>query len=223
MKNNNIYVSVSTDPVKEYSKVVEYAKNLQGIADMIHCDVKDGIFVSSKNFDAGLTRNINQNCLTMLDVHLMCKEPLKMIDDYLKAGANIVTIHYEAFEDKNDIVLALDKIKSAKALAGLAIKPETEIKDVKMFLHDFDIILVLGVEPGMSGQKFIPSVIDKIKLLDQIREKNDFKYKIEVDGGVSEENAQELISLGVDILVSGSFVYKSQNRKATIEKLKANR
>lgn len=220
MKNNNLYVSVSTDPVKEYQKVVEYAKSLQGIADLIHCDVKDGIFVSSKNFDAGLTRNINQNCLTMLDVHLMCKEPLRMIDEYLKAGANIITIHYEAFEDKNDIVLALNKIKSVNALAGLAIKPETEVKEVKMFLHDFDIILVLGVQPGASGQKFIPSVLDKIKLLDQIRDKNDFKFKIEVDGGVSEENSQELISVGADILVSGSFIFKAQNRKNAIEKLK---
>ncbi len=217
---NNIYVSVSTDPIKEYQKVVEYAKSLQGIADLIHCDVKDGVFVSSKNFDAGLTRNINQNCLTMLDVHLMCSEPLKMIDDYLKAGANIVTIHYEAFEDKNDIVLALNKLKDAKALAGLAIKPETEIKEIKMFLHDFDIILVLGVQPGASGQKFIPSALDKIKLLDEIREKNDFKFKIEVDGGVSVDNAQELISAGADILVSGSFIYKAQDRQAAINSLK---
>ncbi len=220
---NNIYVSVSTDPIKEYQKVVEYAKSLQGKADLIHCDVKDGIFVSSKNFDAGLTRNINQNCLTMLDVHLMCKEPLKMIDDYLKAGANIVTVHYEAFEDKNDIVLALDKIKSAKALAGLAINPETEIKDIKMFLHDFDVILVLGVEPGASGQKFIASALDKIKLLDQIREKNDFKYKIEVDGGVSIDNSQELISAGADILVSGSFIFKAQNKESAINSLKKDK
>ncbi len=215
-----VYISVSTDPIKEYQKVVEYAKSLQGIADFIHCDVKDGKFVSSKNFDAGLVNNINQNCLTMLDVHLMCSEPMKMIDDYLKAGANIITIHYEAFSDKNDIMIALNKIKQAKALAGIAIRPETEVKDIKMFLHDFDIVLVLGVEPGASGQKFIPSTLDKIVLLNSLREQNDFKYKIEVDGGVCLENVQELVNAGGDILVSGNYVFKATNRKQAIESLK---
>ncbi len=216
----NIYVSVSTDPIKEYQKTVEYAKSLQGIADFIHCDVKDGIFVSSKNFDSALANNINQNCLTMLDVHLMCSEPLKLVDEYLKAGANIVTIHYEAFENKNDIVLALEKIKDYKALAGLAIRPETEIKEIKMFLHDFDVILVLGVEPGASGQKFIPETMQKIKLLDDLRQQNNFKFKIEVDGGVGLDNAEDIIDSGADILVSGNYVFKAHDRLDAINKLK---
>ena len=216
----DVYISVSTDPVQERQKVVEYAKNLQGIADFIHCDVKDGIFVSSKNFDADLASNINANCLTMLDVHLMCKEPYKMIDSYLKSGANIVTIHYEAFADKNQIISAVNKIKFANALCGIAIRPETEVKHIKMFLYAFDVVLVLGVEPGASGQKFIPQTLEKIKQLDAFRKENDYNYKIEVDGGVCEENAEEIINAGGDILVSGNFVFKAEDREEAINKLK---
>ena len=122
-----IYVSVSLDPVREYHKALEYAKSLQGVADFLHCDVMDGQFVKDKNFDAGICNNINQNCLTMLDVHLMCQEPQYIIDDYLNAGANIVTVHYEAFEDKNDIVDVARKIRDASALAGISIKPQTKL------------------------------------------------------------------------------------------------
>ena len=215
----HIYVSVSADPVREYHKVLEYAKSLQGIADFLHCDVMDGEFVSDKNLDAGIVNNINQNCLTMLDVHLMCNEPLKMIDSYLKAGANILTIHYEAFQNKNDIVLALEKIKSAGALAGLSIKNETRVKDIKMFLHDFDVILLMSVEPGASGQKFMPDTLEKIKQLVKLREQNGYTYKIEVDGGINPDVSPEIINAGADILVSGSYIYKSQDRAAAIASL----
>lgn len=216
----NVYVSVSTDPVQERQKVLEYAKSLQGIADFIHCDVKDGIFVSSKNFDADLVANINSHSLTMLDVHLMCKEPYKMIDGYLKAGANIVTIHYEAFADKNQIIASVNKIKNANALCGIAIRPETEVKNIKMYLYAFDVILVLGVEPGASGQKFIPETLDKIKQLDKLRKENNYSFKIEVDGGVCLENVEEIINAGGDILVSGNYVFKAENKEDAINKLK---
>lgn len=216
----NVYVSVSLDPVKEYSKMVEYAKVLQGHADLLHCDIMDGKFVERKTFDENLVNNINQNCLTMLDVHLMCDEPLKMIDEYIKAGANIITIHYEAFEDKNEIVESFAKIKKANALAGISLKPNTPVKDIKMFLHDVDLVLVMSVEPGLSGQKFMPNALDKIKELDNIRKNNDFNYKIGVDGGIDETTAKECINAGVDILVSGSYIYNSKDYKAAIQNLK---
>lgn len=215
-----VYVSVSTDPIEEYQLICEYAKEMQANADFLHCDIMDGKFVPKKTYDAQLVHNINQNSLIMLDVHLMCDEPLKLIDDYLKAGANIITIHYEAFKNKNDLILALNKIKQGKALAGLSIKPETPVSEVKVYIHDFDLILVMSVEPGASGQKFMPESLEKIKELDRIRESNDYHYKIEVDGGVNANNAKEIVSAGADILVSGSFVYKSHNRKLAIEELK---
>ena len=218
----DVFVSVSTDPINEYQLICEYAKEMQGVADFLHCDIMDGKFVPKTTYDYQLVSNINSNSLIMLDVHLMCEEPLGIIDSYLKAGANIVTIHYEAFKDKNDIIKGLEKIKKAKALAGLSIKPNTPVSEIKVYAHDFDLILVMSVEPGASGQKFLPESLDKIKQLDVLRNSNDYKYKIEVDGGVNIENAQKIISAGADILVSGSYVFKAQDRKAAIECLKSN-
>jgi len=216
----NVYVSVSLDPVKEYSKIIDYAKQLQGKADLLHCDIMDGKFVERTTFDANLVKNINQNTLAMLDVHLMCKEPFEMIEDYILAGANIITIHYEAFEDKEKIVESIEKIKKSNTLVGISIKPTTQVKDIKIFLHDVDVVLVMSVEPGLSGQKFMQNALDKIKELDNIRKNNDFNYKIEVDGGIDETTAKECINVGADILVSGSYIYNSKNFKEAIKSLK---
>ena len=216
----NVYVSVSTDPVKEYSRVISYAKDLQGKVDMLHCDIMDGKFVENKTYDDKLVRNINQNSLIMLDVHLMCNEPLEKINDYLDAGANIVTIHYEAFKDKDDVVKAINKIKNANALVGMSIRPETPVKEIKMYLHLLDVVLVMSVVPGASGQSFMPEGLEKIKELDAIRSGNKYSFKIEVDGGVNDTNAGKIIESGADILVSGSYVYKAKDRVHAIKILK---
>ncbi|MBE7073488.1 MAG: ribulose-phosphate 3-epimerase [Clostridiales bacterium] len=218
--NKKVYISVSTDPVKEYSGVLQYACEMQGKADMLHCDIMDGKFVKAKTYDENLVRNINQNSLIMLDVHLMCSEPLSLIDDYLDAGANIITVHYEAFKDKNDIVTAIKKIKKANALAGLSISPNTPIKDIKMYIHAVDLVLVMSVEPGASGQSFIKESLDKIKELDLLRTGNKYSYKIEVDGGLNEYNVQKVLDAGADIIVSGSYVYKAKDRMLAIGKLR---
>ena len=216
----NIYVSVSLDPVKEYSKMMDYAKALQGKADLIHCDIMDGKFVERVTFDHKLVSNINQNCLSMLDVHLMCDEPFDSIQEYLDAGANIVTIHYEAFKDKNQIVDAIKYIRKRDALAGISFKPDTSIKDIKMFLYDVDVVLVMSVEPGLSGQKFMPKALEKIKELDQIRKENNFTYKIEVDGGIDNTTAKDCVNAGADILVSGSYMFNSKSKNEAIKSLK---
>ena len=215
-----IYVSVSTDPIKEYQRIAEYTKEMQGYADFLHCDVMDGKFVPAKTYDSQLVYDINQHSLIMLDVHLMCDEPLKSLDDYLKAGANILTVHYEAFKNKNDLIIAKQRIKDAHALAGLAINPDTDINEVKIYVHDFDVILVMSVYPGASGQKFIPQTVKKIEELNSLRESNDYKYKIEVDGGINEDNVKEVIDAGADIVVSGSFIYKSHDKIKAIELLR---
>lgn len=217
-----VFISVSTDPVKEYQAVVEYAKELQGKADMLHCDIMDGKFVERKTYDDKLVKNINDNSLIMLDVHLMVEEPFEKIEDYLKAGANILTVHYEAFKDKDQLVKALKLIKSYKALAGLSFSPSTKVKDIKLFAHDYDVILVMSVVPGASGQSFMPEALDRIKELAQFRKNNNYKFKIEVDGGINEVNAKQIIDAGADMLVSGSYVFKSENKKKAIEKLKNN-
>ena len=216
----NVYVSVSTDPIEEYQEILEYAKKMQGNADFLHCDVMDGKFVENTTYDAQLVYNINQNSLIALDVHLMVRERARQIEDYIKAGANIITVHYEAFEDKNKIVEVIKKLKANNVLAGLSIKPETPIKDIKMYIHELDVILVMSVEPGASGQKFMPESLDKIRQLDLLRRENNYNYKIEVDGGVNDTNAKALIESGVDILDSGSYVYKSPNQLKAIENLR---
>ena len=220
MKRNNVYVSVSTDPISDYQEIVEYTKELQGEADFIHCDVMDGLFVPKKTYEHTVVESINQNSLTMLDVHLMVKEPTDKLESYIKAGANILTVHYEAFEDKEMLTRALKYIKSTGTLAGLAFNPSTPFNDVKLFCYDIDILLVMGVEPGTSGQKMVPNITKKIKNIVAFRQANDMNFKIEIDGGVNEENAQSLIEAGADVLVSGSYVFKSKDRHFAISQLK---
>lgn len=216
----NVYVSVSTDPLKSYEEIVQYAKFMQNKADFLHCDIMDGKFVEKTTYDYALLKNINANSLIPLDVHLMVSEPFKDIKNYLDAGANIVTVHYEAFENKEDIVKGVKLIKFNKALAGISLKPETPFKDIKPYCYNVDVVLVMSVDPGASGQKFLTIAYEKIKEIDQFRRDNGLNFKIEVDGGVTPENAKKLVELGVDMIVSGSFVYKSEDKLKAIESLK---
>lgn len=216
----HIYVSVSTDPISSYQEILDYSKEMEGKADFLHCDVMDGLFVGKETFDYSLIGNINMHTVLPLDVHLMVDEPLKVIPKYIKAGANIITIHYEAFKNKEEIPQAIELIKSHKALAGLSFKPGTPFKEIKQFCFGVDVLLVMTVEPGKSGQKFITESYKKIKEIDAFRLSNDLNFKIEVDGGVGKDNAKMLTQFGVDVLVSGSYVYNSKNRLAAIEELR---
>lgn len=216
----NVYVSVSTDPIKEYQKITEYVKEMQGKADMLHCDVMDGQFVSSETYDYNLINSLNDNSLIMLDVHLMIEQPEMIYLNYIEAGANILTLHYEAIANKEVLPRVIKNIQDRDALAGIAIKPETSFKEIKMFLYDVDLVLVMSVEPGASGQKFMPEALDKIKELDKFRQENNLSYKIEVDGGVNDQNAKAIVEAGGDILVSGNYVYSSLDREKAIENLR---
>ena len=218
--DKKVYISVSTDPVKEYQGVVDYAKELQDKADFLHCDIMDGKFVEKITYNSQLVKNINQNSLIALDVHLMCEEPLSQIDDYLVAGANIITVHYEAFKDKRQLAEAIKKIKKGGALAGISLKPNTKLKELRVYLYNIDVVLVMSVNPGKSGQTFMPEILETIKELDRIRKENSFSFKIEVDGGVNDSNAKTIIEAGADILVSGSFVYNSADKAKAIKFLK---
>ena len=219
---SNTYVAVSTDPIKSYEEIVEYAKEMQDKADLLHCDVMDGKFVQSKTYDWAMVENLNQNTALMLDVHLMVDEPLQSIENYIKAGANIVTFHYEAFKKKEDLVKAINLVKSMKTLVGLSIKPETSFKEIRLFCYNIDVLLVMSVEPGKSGQKFISDTFEKVKQIAKFRHDNNLNFKIEVDGGVNGDNAKQLREAGVDILVSGSYVFGATDRKKAIESLKKN-
>ena len=218
----NIEVSVSTDPIGDYQTIIEYAKQMQGVADFLHCDIMNKNFVPKDTYDYNLVKNINRNSIIMLDVHLMVAEPSEDIAKYIEAGANVITLHYEAFADKEDLVDAVKFIKENDTLAGISLKPNTTFGEVRTYAFNADLVLVMGVEPGASGQGMIPEMVDKVREIYKFRVENNLKFKIEFDGGVTLENAKLLTDAGVDILVSGSCVYNSKDRKKTIEMLKGN-
>ena len=171
-------IAVSTDPVSDYQNIIEYAKSLQGVADFLHCDIMNQNFVEKNTYDYNLLKNINRNTLIMLDVHIMANEPYDDIEKYMDAGANILTLHYEAFSDKQDLVDAISLIKEKGGLAGIAIKPATTFKEVKSYAFNADVFLVMGVEPGRSGQVMKEEMIDKVREINKFREENNLNFKI---------------------------------------------
>ena len=216
-------ISVSTDPINSIQEIIEYARFMQDKADMLHCDIMDGKFVEKQNFDEELVKNINDSSLIMLDVHLMVEEPKEAIKRYAQAGANIITVHYEAFRNKSDILDSLNLIKAQNCLCGLSFKPKTPIQEIKNFLFNVDIVLVMSVEPGASGQKLQTDVYKKLSQLNEFRTENRLNFKIEVDGGVNDQNCKLLVEFGADILVSGSYVYNSIDKTGAIKKLKCQK
>lgn len=184
-------------------------------ANFVHLDVMDGKFVKNKSFNHKLVDKIRDKTNLMLDVHLMVENPENVIDDYIKAGADIITVHYEACKD---IEKTLKKISDNNVLTGLAISPKTPVLKIKDYLDAgiVDIVTVMGVKPGACGQEFIPGSAEKIA---EIRELNKKVY-IEIDGGVTLKNAKLLRKMGVNIIVSGSTIFKSDDMKKTIQHLK---
>lgn len=213
-------IAVSTDPINDYQNIIEYAKQMQNIADFLHCDIMNENFVSKNTYDFNLVNNINDSSIIMLDVHLMEYEPSENISKYIQAGANIITVHYEAFDNKDDLVDALKYIRAHNVLAGISLKPSTAFKDIRSFVFGCDVVLIMGVEPGASGQETIPEMIDRVKEVDEFRKNNNLRFKIEFDGGVNLKNCRKIVENGADILVSGNFVYSSKNRKDAVQKLK---
>lgn len=212
-------VMPSTNPSAE-DKLIKYIKELQQIGvDFIHCDVMDGKFVEAKCLPIELIREIKDNSLLNLDIHLMIENPLKTLIDYCMLRPSYITLHYEAFENSKDLIKAIEIIKSYKILVGLSIKPGTEINKISCYLPLIDMVLIMSVEPGKSGQKFMPLALNKIKELKRLIDKNRFKIKIEVDGGINEENAKAVVFNGANYLVMGSAFYNSKNRKKLLKQI----
>lgn len=210
-----VKIAPSTDPVKNLDELKKYIKEIQEYAYFLHVDVMNSNFVQKTNFDDAYVKEINDNTILMLDVHLMVKEPDVL--KYIKAGANIVTVHFEAFENKNELKKVLKLIRQNKTLVGLSVKPKTSIQEIYPYLDLCDIILVMSVEPGSSGQKFLEETYEKVKVLK--KEIGDRKIQIEVDGGIIPEIAKKLRLCGADILVSGNYVYSSKDRVKAIKSL----
>ena len=177
-------------------------------ADLIHVDVMDGHFVPNLTIGPPVIKALRKYTKLPFDVHLMINPVHKYIKDYAKAGSDIITIHPESTEDLKS---SIKEIKDLKKKAGVSLNPDTPIKTILNDLNDIDLILVMSVYPGFGGQKFMPEVLKKIDELSQLRTKNNFNYKIEVDGGIDFTNSKKTIEAGADILVSGTTIFKEND------------
>jgi len=189
-------------------------------ADMIHVDVMDGHFVPNLTIGPPVIKSLKKHSSILFDVHLMISPVHKYIEAYSNAGADIITIHPEATDD---LEASIKKIKELNKKVGVSLNPETKIETILDFLKQIDLVLIMSVNPGFGGQKFMPEVLEKIKKLKNIKEQKGFDFDIEIDGGINFENCKLAIEAGANILVSGTTIFKSNNGdiKKNIELLKS--
>ena len=193
----------------DFSKLGDDIKRLeQSGADMIHVDVMDGHFVPNLTIGPPVIKSLRKYTKLPFDVHLMINPVHKYIKDYSEAGADIITFHPEATED---ILETINLIKSLNKKVGISLNPNTKIKAAEKHLDKIDLILIMSVHPGFGGQKFIEDVVQKIRDLDKIRKEKKLNFKIEIDGGINFETSKIAVDAGVDILVSGTTVFKENN------------
>jgi ribulose-phosphate 3-epimerase len=206
MKNIKISPSILSADFSQLGKEIKRLED--GGADMIHVDVMDGHFVPNLTIGPPVIKALKKQCSIKFDVHLMISPVHKYIQAYSDAGADIITIHPEATDNLEKSIL---KIKSLNKKVGVSLNPETKIDMIINYLDKIDLVLIMSVNPGFGGQKFMPEVLDKIKQLKKIQSENNISFDIEIDGGINFDNCQTAIEAGANILVSGTTVFKSNN------------
>ena len=205
----------------DFSNLGEEIKRLEeGGADLIHVDVMDGHFVPNLTIGPPVIKALRNYTKLPFDVHLMISPVHKYIKNFAEAGSDIITIHPEATENLNE---SISLIKKLNKKVGVSLNPDTDISVIGTELKNIDLVLIMSVFPGFGGQKFIPETIKKIKDLKEIKDKNNYNFDIEVDGGINFLNSKDVINAGANILVSGTTIFKENNGdiKKNIEKLKS--
>lgn len=201
------------------------AKEIKKVEDAgveyLHIDVMDGHFVPNITIGAPVVKEIRKTADLVFDVHLMISRPDQYIDDFIDAGADIITVHYES-EGAKDLNAIIEKIKSKNVKVGVSIKPKTDVRVIYPYLDKIDMVLVMTVEPGFGGQAFIEEMHDKIKAVRKEIVKKGLQLDIQVDGGVTPENVAKVVQSGANVIVAGSAIFKAKDVKEAVKQFREN-
>lgn len=201
----------------DFSKLLEEVKEVKKKgAQFLHIDVMDGHFVPNISLGSVVYKDLKGKVDLIFDVHLMITDPMKYAADFVKAGADYITFHIETVDKVEETI---KYIKSLGVKVGISIKPKTSVDEILMYLDKIDLVLVMSVEPGFGGQKFMNSALQKIETLKKLKQTNNYNFLIEVDGGINEDTAKLAASAGAEVIVAGTYIFKNADRKKAIESL----
>lgn len=190
----------------DFTKLGEEIETIDNAgAEYIHVDVMDGMFVPSISYGMPVIKSIRKSTGKVFDVHLMISEPIRYIADFAASGADMITVHVEAC---SDVVATIEKIREYKLKVGITLNPDTPVSAIKPYLNRVDMVLIMSVNPGFGGQKFITSSVDKIKEVKRLRDELNLSYDIEVDGGINIDNLATVLEAGVNVIVAGSAIFR---------------
>lgn len=202
----------------DFSKLGEEVEKIENDADMLHLDVMDGVFVPNISFGAGVISALRKKSALTFDVHLMITNPMRYIDDFVKAGADIITIHYESCSNQAEV---LKKIKNSGCRASISIKPATPAFVLEPLLEYVDMVLVMTVEPGFGGQSFIEETMESVSAVRKMIDKSGHSIDVQVDGGISASTIRKAYDSGANVFVAGSSVFKSDDPSKAIKTLRS--